>query len=62
MQTSTIDNILTDIQAINTLISTLSRNTLAHQVPFIKLTDDPHSVEWFFCSDYGTDVFYPQCQ
>lgn len=49
---------LTSIPGITTVISALGRNTLAHQIPLIRLAAASPTVKWFFPSEYGTDIAY----
>ncbi|OKO93807.1 Isoflavone reductase [Penicillium subrubescens] len=48
----------TAYEGITTVISALGRNTLAHQIPLIRLAAASPSVKWFFPSEYGTDIAY----
>jgi hypothetical protein len=43
---------------IDTIISALGRNTLAQQIPLIRLAAASPSVKWFLPSEYGTDIKY----
>ncbi|KAJ5408528.1 hypothetical protein N7509_002411 [Penicillium cosmopolitanum] len=43
---------------IDTVISALGRNTLAQQIPLIRLAAASPDVKWFFPSEYGTDIAY----
>ncbi|KAJ5157360.1 uncharacterized protein N7482_008460 [Penicillium canariense] len=45
-------------EGITTVISALGRNTLAQQIPLIRLAAASPSVNWFFPSEYGTDIAY----
>lgn len=43
---------------IDTVVSALGRNTLAQQIPLIRLAAASPSVKWFLPSEYGTDIAY----
>ncbi|CAI7575962.1 unnamed protein product [Penicillium bialowiezense] len=43
---------------IDTVISALGRNTLAQQIPLIRLAAASKDVKWFLPSEYGTDIKY----
>lgn len=43
---------------IDTVISCLGRNMIAHQTTLIRLAAETTSLKWFFPSEYGTDVEY----
>ena len=43
---------------IDTVISALGRNTLAQQIPLIRLAAASPSVKLFLPSEYGTDIAY----
>ncbi|KAJ6074904.1 uncharacterized protein N7446_002681 [Penicillium canescens] len=45
-------------EGIDTIISALGRNTLAQQIPLIRLAAASPSVKWFLPSEYGTDIKY----
>ncbi|CEJ54355.1 hypothetical protein PMG11_00673 [Penicillium brasilianum] len=45
-------------EGITTVISALGRNTLAQQIPLIRLAAASPSIKWFFPSEYGTDIAY----
>ncbi|KAJ5748213.1 uncharacterized protein N7511_009909 [Penicillium nucicola] len=45
-------------EGIDTVISALGRNTLAQQIPLIRLAAASASVKWFLPSEYGTDIKY----
>jgi len=40
------------------VISALGRNTLAQQIPLIRLAAASKDVKWFLPSEYGTDIKY----
>ncbi|CAG8028866.1 unnamed protein product [Penicillium olsonii] len=43
---------------IDTVISALGRDTLAQQIPLIRLAAASKDVKWFLPSEYGTDIKY----
>lgn len=43
---------------IDTVISALGRNSLAQQIPLIRLAAATPNVKWFLPSEYGTDIAY----
>ncbi|CAI7579978.1 unnamed protein product [Penicillium palitans] len=45
-------------KGIDTVISALGRNTLAQQIPLIRLAAASPTVKWFLPSEYGTDIKY----
>lgn len=45
-------------EGVDTVISCLGRNVLAHQIKLLTLAEDSGSVQWFFPSEYGTDIEY----
>ncbi|KAJ5551340.1 hypothetical protein N7535_000710 [Penicillium sp. DV-2018c] len=45
-------------EGIDTVISALGRDTLAQQIPLIRLAAASSSVKWFLPSEYGTDIKY----
>ncbi|QQK41590.1 Isoflavone reductase family protein [Penicillium digitatum] len=45
-------------EGIDTVISALGRNTLAQQIPLIRLAAASPTVKWFLPSEYGTDIRY----
>lgn len=49
---------LTSLPGITTVISALGRNTLAQQIPLIRLAAASPTVKWLFPSEYGTDIAY----
>jgi NAD(P)-dependent dehydrogenase (short-subunit alcohol dehydrogenase family) len=42
----------------DTVVSCLGRDALSHQISLIDLAEQSDSVQWFFPSEYGTDVEY----
>lgn len=51
---------LTDVanayRGVDTIISCVGRDVLGHQKELIRLAEESNSVQWFFPSEYGTDV------
>jgi NAD(P)-dependent dehydrogenase (short-subunit alcohol dehydrogenase family) len=45
-------------RGVDTVISCVGRNVLAHQMKLISLAEESDSVRWFFPSEYGTDIEY----
>ncbi|OTB00965.1 hypothetical protein M426DRAFT_323854 [Hypoxylon sp. CI-4A] len=45
-------------EGIDTVVSCLGRNTLANQIELLKLAEESKDVQWFFPSEYGTDIEY----
>ncbi|KAI0383388.1 NAD(P)-binding protein [Hypomontagnella monticulosa] len=43
---------------VDTVISCLGRNALASQIELLKLAEESKDVQWFFPSEYGTDIEY----
>ncbi|KAI1151003.1 hypothetical protein F4825DRAFT_377602 [Nemania diffusa] len=45
-------------EGVDVVVSCLGRNALTLQVELIRLADESASVQWFFPSEYGTDIEY----
>lgn len=45
-------------EGIDTVVSILGRDLLDKQIDLIKLAEESLSIQWFFPSEYGTDVEY----
>lgn len=43
---------------VDVVVSCLGRNALADQIELLKLAEESASVQWFFPSEYGTDIEY----
>ncbi|OTB10177.1 hypothetical protein K445DRAFT_323209 [Daldinia sp. EC12] len=55
---SNADDIRNAYNGIDTVVSCLGRNALASQIELLKLAEESSSVQWFFPSEYGTDIEY----
>jgi hypothetical protein len=53
---------LNDVKAayegVDTVVSAVGRNVIDQQIELIKLAEESTSVQWFFPSEYGTDIEY----
>ncbi|KAI1322140.1 hypothetical protein F5Y16DRAFT_413446 [Xylariaceae sp. FL0255] len=45
-------------QGFDTVVSCLGRGSLAVQTELVRVAEETESVEWFFPSEYGTDIEY----
>ncbi|TGJ80780.1 hypothetical protein E0Z10_g7981 [Xylaria hypoxylon] len=45
-------------EGVDVVVSCLGRNTLTAQTELIRLAEESRSVNWFFPSEYGTDIEY----
>lgn len=52
------DDVKAAYQGFDTVVSALGRNGLERQMELIKLAEESDSVQWFFPSEFGTDVEY----
>ncbi|KAI1207153.1 NAD(P)-binding protein [Annulohypoxylon truncatum] len=52
------DDIKKAYSGVDTVISCLGRNVLASQIELLKLAEESNDVQWFFPSEYGTDIEY----
>ncbi|KAI1778502.1 NAD(P)-binding protein [Hypoxylon cercidicola] len=43
---------------IDTVVSCLGRNTITNQIELLRLAEESKDVQWFFPSEYGTDIEY----
>ncbi|VUC34647.1 unnamed protein product [Clonostachys rosea] len=43
---------------VDTVVSAVGRNAIDQQIELIKLAEESTSVQWFFPSEYGTDIEY----
>ncbi|KAI6090621.1 NAD(P)-binding protein [Hypoxylon rubiginosum] len=52
------DDVKQAYKGIDTVVSCLGRNVLANQTELLKLAEESKDVQWFFPSEYGTDIEY----
>lgn len=52
------DDVRKAYSGVDTVISCLGRNALASQIELLKLAEESKDVQWFFPSEYGTDIEY----
>ncbi|KAI1140039.1 NAD(P)-binding protein [Hypoxylon sp. FL0543] len=52
------DDVRKAYNGIDTVISCLGRNALLSQIELLKLAEESKDVQWFFPSEYGTDIEY----
>ncbi|KAI1394433.1 NAD(P)-binding protein [Hypoxylon trugodes] len=52
------DDIRKAYVGIDTVVSCLGKNALASQIELLKLAEESKDVQWFFPSEYGTDIEY----
>ncbi|KAI2465398.1 NAD(P)-binding protein [Annulohypoxylon bovei var. microspora] len=52
------DDVRNAYSGIDTIVSCLGRNALASQIGLLKLAEESKDVQWFFPSEYGTDIEY----
>ncbi|KAI1407104.1 NAD(P)-binding protein [Hypoxylon sp. FL1857] len=52
------DDVRKAYSGIDTVISCLGRNALLSQIELLKLAEESKDVQWFFPSEYGTDIEY----
>ncbi|CAH0040316.1 unnamed protein product [Clonostachys solani] len=45
-------------EGVDTVVSAVGRNVIDQQIELIKLAEESSSVQWFFPSEYGTDIEY----
>jgi hypothetical protein len=45
---------------VDTVVSCLGRGGLLEQIDLLKIAEETESVEWFFLSEYGTDIEYDE--
>lgn len=45
-------------EGVDTVVSAVGRNVIDQQIELIKLAEESASVQWFFPSEYGTDIEY----
>ncbi|CAG9995041.1 unnamed protein product [Clonostachys byssicola] len=45
-------------EGVDTVVSAVGRNVIDQQIELIKLAEESTSVQWFFPSEYGTDIEY----
>ncbi|OTA54784.1 NAD(P)-binding protein [Hypoxylon sp. EC38] len=55
---SNADDVKKAYSGIDTVISCLGRNALLRQIELLKLAEESKDVQWFFPSEYGTDIEY----
>lgn len=55
---SNADDVRNAYSGVDTIISCLGRNALASQIELLKLAEESKDVQWFFPSEYGTDIEY----
>ncbi|KAJ7482687.1 hypothetical protein FB451DRAFT_1235861 [Mycena latifolia] len=53
---TSVEDVLSAYQGVDTVISCVGRNVLQHQIKLIQLAEETPSVKWFFPSEYGTDI------
>ncbi|KAI0399628.1 hypothetical protein F4802DRAFT_29995 [Xylaria palmicola] len=51
-------DVLRAYEGVDVVVSCLGRNALAAQIDLLRLAEESGSVEWFFASEYGTDIEY----
>lgn len=52
------DHVTKAYEGVDTVVSALGRNGLLEQIELLKLAEASSSVQWFFPSEYGTDIEY----
>ncbi|KAI0179400.1 NAD(P)-binding protein [Hypoxylon sp. FL1284] len=52
------DDVKQAYSGIQTVVSCLGRNALASQIELLRLAEESKDVQWFFPSEYGTDIEY----
>ncbi|KAI1101591.1 NAD(P)-binding protein [Jackrogersella minutella] len=52
------DDVRYAYNGIDTVVSCLGRNALASQIELLRLAEESKDVQWFFPSEYGTDIEY----
>ncbi|PKS05834.1 hypothetical protein jhhlp_007663 [Lomentospora prolificans] len=54
------NQVLAAYEGIDTVVSAVGRNVLAHQIDLLRWADEQENstVKWFFPSEYGTDIEY----
>ncbi|KAI0967127.1 hypothetical protein F4678DRAFT_446632 [Xylaria arbuscula] len=52
------DDVARAYEGVDVVVSALGRNTLAAQTELLRLAEESTSVQWFFPSEYGTDIEY----
>jgi hypothetical protein len=55
---TSVEDVKKAYEGIDTVISAVGRNVLEAQIELIRLAEESSSVEWFFPSEYGTDIEY----
>ncbi|KAK5634322.1 hypothetical protein RRF57_010036 [Xylaria bambusicola] len=52
------DDVTRAYEGVDVVVSCLGRNSLLAQTDLIRLAENSASIEWFFPSEYGTDIEY----
>lgn len=52
------DDVRKAYSGIDTVVSCLGRNALLSQIELLRLAEESKDVQWFFPSEYGTDIEY----
>ena len=52
------DHITKAYQGVDTVISAVGRDGLLEQIELLRLAEASNTVQWFFPSEYGTDIEY----
>ncbi|KAI1767140.1 NAD(P)-binding protein [Hypoxylon sp. FL1150] len=55
---SNADDVKQALNGIDTVVSCLGRNVIANQIELLRLAEESKDVQWFFPSEYGTDIEY----
>ncbi|KAF3023772.1 hypothetical protein G7054_g10128 [Neopestalotiopsis clavispora] len=54
------DDVQSAYKDVDTVVSCLGRGGLLEQIELLRLADQSSSVQWFFPSEYGTDIEYDE--
>ncbi|KAH6656149.1 hypothetical protein BKA67DRAFT_516563 [Truncatella angustata] len=54
------DDVRNAYKDVDTVISALGRGGLLEQIKLLRLAEESRSVQWFFPSEYGTDIEYDE--
>jgi hypothetical protein len=52
------DHVSRAYDGVDVVVSCLGRNALVSQIQLLRLAEESSSVNWFFPSEYGTDIEY----
>ncbi|ETS80971.1 hypothetical protein PFICI_05973 [Pestalotiopsis fici W106-1] len=57
---TSVDDIRSAYKDVDTVVSCLGRGGLLEQIELLRLAEESSSVEWFFPSEYGTDIEFDE--